>query len=182
MLLLLLYSPLYYYFGRIIIAIFNYWKLSLMIAKISAKECGGYRCVAGHDRDPGRAVSGVQRVASLLHGSLSGGPAVAVPLGGAGAAGARSSGPARCPTSCHEGHPQGGLHTTGTVGGPDLWDICCIFVFTEVTGCCRQEFLVSKVIKNIEDERDDLFSHSVITANFVIHEYDNDYEESIEIQ
>ena len=41
---------------------------------------------------------------------------------------------------------------------------------------------MSKVIKNIEDERDDLFSHSVITANFVIHEYDNDYEESIEIQ
>ena len=41
----------------------------------------------------------------------------------------------------------------------------------------RQEFLVSKVIKNIEDERNDVFGQSVIAANFVIHEVDNDFEE-----
>lgn len=43
---------------------------------------------------------------------------------------------------------------------------------------CRQEFFVKKVIKNMEDERDDLFGQSVITSNFVIHEYDNDYEDA----
>ena len=42
---------------------------------------------------------------------------------------------------------------------------------------CRQDFLVSKVIKNIEDERNDVFGQSVIAANFVIHEVDNDFEE-----
>ena len=51
----------------------------------------------------------------------------------------------------------------------------CMYVCLYV--CIRQEFLVSKVIKNIEDERNDVFSQSVIAANFVIHEVDNDFEE-----
>ena len=41
----------------------------------------------------------------------------------------------------------------------------------------RQDFLVSKVIRNCEDEKDDTFIQTSVNKNFIIHQNDDDYED-----